>query len=147
MAYKKENRFRITARLNNGTTKTVYPKSIEQKELNLEICKENGFKVLECVKLYPFSTERNQHNFMLISNICSNEMSDMRSGEQPWDEELYETLYNRKERADYFFSLPLPVAWLPFKEWEEAKEMATAAILHRQDCCIEHGRADLVQYC
>lgn len=147
MAFQKEDRYRMTVAMTDGTIKTYYPTSKEQKNKNYNIFRLRRYKILECVKLYPFNTERNQHNFELIHNICFNDMHDMETGEKPWDEELYDILEKRKERAEYFFCLPLPLAWIPYTELEEAKEMATAAILHRQNACIEHGRPDLVQYC
>ena len=145
--YKKENRYRMKVEFQNGTVKTYYPKSVEQKDKNIRTCKEKGYKILECVKLYPFNTYANQHNFELIYNICFNTIADMEDGEMPWDDELLDVLEKRRERAGEFRSLPLPVAWLPYKDWAEAKEMATAAILHRQDVCIANGRPDLVTYC
>ena len=147
MAYTKENRFRMKVQFTNGTEKTYYPKSVEQKDINLAICKEKGYKVLECVKLYPFNTYANQHNFELIHNIAMIELYDIYDGNKKVSDEEYERLENLKERSEEFFSLPLPVAWLPYKDWAEAKEMATAAILHRQDACIRNGRPDLVMYC
>lgn len=145
--YKKENRYRMSVEFPDGTVKKYYPKSVEQKDKNLRTCKEKGYKILECVKLYPFNTYANQHNFELIYNICFNTIADMEDGEMPWDDELLDVLEKRRERAGEFRSLPLPVAWLPYSEWAEAKEMATAAILHRQDTCIANGRPDLVTYC
>ena len=144
--YKKEDRYRMKVD-RKGEIKYYYPKSKEQKEKNLQICKENGFKVLECVKLYPFNTYANQHNFDLIHTITMNELYDIWNGEKKVGDEEYNRLENLKEQSEKFFCLPLPVAWLPYKEWAEAKEMATAAILHRQNACIENGRLDLVQYC
>lgn len=114
---------------------------------NLQACKERGFKVISCRKLYPFNTMKNQHNFELIYNICWNRIYDMEAGDEPWDDAVYDELEARKERASYFFRLPLPVAWLPYEEWQEATEMATAAVLHRQDACIKAGRPDLVSLC
>lgn len=146
--YKKEERWALTyVSSKDGTTKVCYPRSKEKKEEQLAICKERGIKVLSCKKLYPFSTEKNQHNFELIRNICWNTMYDMQSGEIPYDEAEYDRLEATKEKADRFFGLPLPIAWLPYEEWSEAKELATAAIIHRQEACIRNGRPDLVQYC
>lgn len=144
--FQKEDRYRMKVD-RKGEIKYYYPRSKEQKNKNLQICKENGFEVLECVKLYPFNTYANQHNFELIYNICFCDLHDMEVGEKPWDADLYDILEHRKERAEYFRCLELPVAWIPYTEWAEAKEMSEAAILHRQDACIANGRPDLVQYC
>lgn len=119
----------------------------DRKARNLEICKERGYRVVSCKKLYPFSTERNQHNFMLISNICSNRMHDMLMGDLEYNEVEFSRLAELKDKADEFFCLPLPVAWMTWEKHEEAKELAMMAINHRMNVCIEHGRPDLVQYC
>lgn len=127
--------------------KRCYPNSEEKRTRNIGICKDRGYRVISCKKLYPFSTEKNQHNFMLISNICSNRINDMWLGELPYDEAEIERLEALKEKADEFWELPLPVAWITWDKWEEAKQLATMAIEHRANACIESGRADLVQYC
>lgn len=130
-----------------GQVKTYYPTSEWAMKKNLETAKKNGYKKIYSRKLYPFSTMNNQHNFELISNICYIRMHDMDMGEIEWNGEEYNKLYNLKDRADYFFCLPLPVAWLEWEDWKEAKEISQNAILHRQNACIENGRADLVTYC
>ena len=127
--------------------KRCYPNSAEKRAKNLEICKDRGYRVISCKKLYPFSTEKNQHNFMLIKNICFCRMNDMFSGELPYDKAEYERLEKLEEKAVELMELPLPVAWITWDKYEQAKEIATMAIEHRANVCIEHGRADLVQYC
>lgn len=131
----------------DGTVKKCYPRSEDKKNEQLSVCKERGIEVLSCKKLYPFSTIKNQHNFELIRNICMNTMYDMQNGDMAWDDAEYDRLADLKDKADRFFGLPLPVAWLPWDELCEAKEVAQAAILHRQDACIAAGRPDLVAYC
>ena len=142
-----EQRYEVPGKDGEWIEKVVFPRSEEQKEKNRKKIEELGYRQVSCKKLYPFSTEKNQHNFMLIANICFNRMSDMESGEIPWDDNEYEELDKRRDRAEHFFCLPFPVAWIPWDEWQEAKEMATAAIIHRQDACIANGRPDLVTYC
>lgn len=127
--------------------KVCYPKSEEKRDENIEICKTRGYRVVSCKKLYPFSTMKNQHNFELISNICFNRMYDMDNGEIEYDSVEYDRLEEMREKAQRFFALPLPIAWLPWEELKEAKNLAEMAILHRQDACIANGRADLVTYC
>lgn len=144
---RKEQRYALTYKLANGTIKTCYPRSEEKKNENIEFCRKNNIKVISCKKLYPFSTEKNQHNFELISNICYNTMYDMDMGHIPMDEKEYERLEVMREKAGKFFGLELPVAWLPYEEWKEAKELSVMAVLHRQETCIANGRYDLVQYC
>ena len=143
----KEQRFEFTYKLTNGTVKKCYPKSEEQKARNIEICAAKGYKVVSIKKLYPFSTIKNQHNFELISNICFNTMHDMESGEISFDSAEYDRLSDLKEKAERFFELPLPVAWLPYEVWRDANELANMAILHRQEACIAAGRPELVTYC
>ena len=126
--------------------KRCYPNSEEKRAKNLAICKERGYRVVSCKKLYPFSTEKNQHNFMLIANICSNRMNDMFM-EGDYNSAEYDRLEALKAKADEYFELPLPVAWLPWDKWQEAKELASMAIEHRMSVCVENGRPDLVQYC
>lgn len=146
--YNKEQRWALRyISLKDGTEKVCYPRSEEKKNEQLAICKQKGITVLSCKKLYPFSTEKNQHNFDLIHNICMNTMHDMETGEIPWDGAEYDKLFELKEKAEKYFGLELPVAWLPYEELAEAKEIATAAILHRQEACIRNGRPDLVTYC
>lgn len=146
--YQKEVRYELRyVSSKTGTEKVCYPRSEEKKNEQLAVCKQNGIKVLSCKKLYPFSTEKNQHNFDLIHTVCMNAMHDMESGETPWDEAEYDKLYALKEKAEKYFCLELPIAWLPYEELVEAREIATAAILHRQEACIRNGRPDLVNYC
>lgn len=149
--YKKEERYEFTYAVptaeGNKREKTIYPKSKEKVAECKQKCQEYGYDVISVKKLYPFNTYKNQHNFELIANICFNRMHDMEMGEIPWNDKEFDELEARKDKADRFFCLPLPVAWIPWDEWQEAKEMATAAIIHRQDACIANGRPDLVTYC
>lgn len=151
MAYVKEQRWRIeygvpTAN-GNESIKSIVVRSEDKKKQNLDLCKQYGYRVVSCKKLYPFSTEKNQHNFMLIANICSNRMYDMRMGNEKMNDAEYERLEDLKYRADEYFCLPLPVAWIPWEEWQDAKELAQMAVIHRQNVCVENGRPDLVKYC
>jgi len=146
--YQKEERFEITyISIKDGQTKKCYPRSKEKKDEQLKHCKEKGIKVLSCKKLYPFSTMKNQHNFQLINDICFNRMHDMEMGEIEYNEAEYDRLWDMKEKAEKYFCLELPVAWLPYEDLKEAKELSQMAILHRQNACIEAGRPELVAYC
>lgn len=145
---KKEQRWEIRyVSKKDGKTKSCFPRSEEKKKEQLEVCKEHGIEVLSCKKLYPFNTYANQHNFELIYNICFCDMDDMLIGEKEYDEAEYERLEKMKDNAERFRALELPVAWLPWEDWQEARNLANMAILHRQDCCIANGRYDLVAYC
>lgn len=146
--YKKEDRWELRyISLKDGTVKNCYPRSKDKKDEQLRVCKEKGIRVIHCKKLYPFSTMKNQHNFELIRNICFCELDDMEKGEKPWDEEEYDRLTDLQDKADRFFELELPVAWLPYEDWKDANELANMAIMHRQDACIAAGRPDLVAGC
>lgn len=131
----------------NEQEKTIRFDGDDKKQRNLDVCKKNGYKVVYCKKLYPFSTMKNQHNFDLIHSICFNTMSDMEDGEIKWDDAEYERLEKMRQRAEEFFTLPLPVAWLTWEDYKDAKELAETAIIHRQEACIRNGRPDLVTYC
>lgn len=143
---KKEQRWKQQFEI-KGQVKTYYPRSEEQRKHNIEVAKKNGYKVVTNVKLYPFSTMKNQHNFDLIHNIVMCELYDIWNGEKKVSDEEYEKLEHLRDRSEYFFVQDLPIAWLPWKEWEEANELANMAIIHRQNACIENGRPDLVAYC
>lgn len=132
---KREERFELVYINAKGEKKTCYPRSKEKRDENLRICKENNIEVVSCKKLYPFNTNRNQHNFMLIYNICRNTMSDMQLGDIPWDDDEYERLYARSEKAGEFFCKELPIAWVPWEEYCEMREMAAAAECHRDAAC------------
>ena len=145
--YRKETRYEFRYVGKDGTEKVCYPRSEEKKNENLRVCKERGLRVVSCKKLYPFSMERNQHNFELIRNICFCAMHDMDSGEKPYNAAEYARLEELNAKAERLWSLPLPIAWIPWETYREAKELAQMAILHRQNACIEAGRPDLVTYC
>lgn len=81
--YPRKQRWELRYQLADGTPKTYHPTSEEKKEQALATCKANGYRVISCKKLYPFNTEKNQHNFDLIHNICMNAIFDMDSGETP----------------------------------------------------------------
>ena len=140
-------RYALTSANGNEVEKVCYPQSKEQIEKNKEACKKHGYRFISCTKLYPFNTYKNQHNFELINNICSNRMYDMDMGEVKYDEAEYNRLESLKEKAETLRCLPLPTAWIPWDLWKDAKELSEMAILHRQNACIEAGRYDLVQYC
>lgn len=146
--YAHEERYEVRfISLKTGKETRRYPRSSAQKDEFVSRLKNRGIRVLSIKKLYPFSTMRNQHNFELIRNICFNRMHDMNMGDARMDEAEYSRLEDLKEKAETFFCLELPVAWLPWEEYRNAKELAQMAILHRQNACIENGRPDLVAYC
>ena len=105
--YAKEQRWalRYISKI-DGTERVCYPQSEQKKNEQLDLCKQKGITVLSCKKLYPFSTEKNQHNFDLIHSICMNAMHDMETGEAEWNSTEYDRLEAMKEKAEKF------IAWI-----------------------------------
>lgn len=145
--YNREQRWKQEFEI-NGVVKTYYPKDEATMKKNLAVAKEKGYRKISSKKLYPFSTNKNQHNFELISNICFNRIHDICiMGENEEYEGELDKLETLKEKADKYFCYSLPVAWVTWEEYCEMKELAEMAIFHRQEACIEAGRPDLVMYC
>lgn len=150
MVYKKEQRWEIRYEmLEEGIEvgKVVRPRSEEAKDRNLQKIKDLGYRLVSCKKLYPFSTEKNQHNFMLVANICYNTMYDMQTGEIPFDKEKYLRFDDLREKADKYFCYQLPVAWVTWEDLKEMKEISAMAVNHRMNACEKAGRYDLLKYC
>lgn len=131
----------------DGRTRYCYPTSKEMIERNRERCKENGWTVVSVKKVYPFSTERNQHNFELIRNVCFNRMHDMDMGDIPYDEQAYDRMADLRERAEQYMGLPLPVAWLPYEQLKEAKEIVAMAHEHRYAANLAAGNYRWLHLC
>lgn len=145
--FQREDRWGITYTL-NGTKKYCVARGKEQKDKNLETIRSNSkYGLISCEKLYPFSMDKNQHNFDLIANVTFNRMYDMQEGKIEWNDKEYEELEELHDEAVKFFGYGAGIAWMPYKELVRAKEIAAGAILHREKCCIENGRLDLLQYC
>ena len=149
MKYGDKWEFRYSVQNAEGewVSKKCYPTSKENVKVNREICKERGYRVDGVQKLYCFNTNKNQHNFELIHNIAMIELYEIWDGEKQATDEEIERLEHLRDRTEYFFCQPLPMAWLTWDEWKEANEIAQNAIVHRQNACIEAGRYDLIQYC
>lgn len=130
-----------------GEIKKCYPMSVDSKDKCLATCKSRHVEVISVTKLYPFSTAKNQHNFDLIYSICYNWMCEMERGEREWDDTLYNDLSAMRERAEYFLHMTLPVAWMTWEDLSDAKLLASWAVEHRANKCIENGRPDLVKFC
>lgn len=128
---KREERYEFTYINSMGKEKTEQTNSKARLNNCLQTCKDLGYKVIGTRKLYPFSTIRNQHNFELIANICFNTMYDMEHGDIEWDDKEYERLAETRNKAEQFFVMPLPVAWVPYETYREMKEISVAAICHR----------------
>jgi len=144
--FPKEERWEF--RYNNGEqNKVCYPRSKESIEDNRAYCREKGWKVLSVKKVYPFSTEKNQHNFELIHNVCFNRMHDMDMGEIPYNEQAYDRMYELRDKADKFRGLPLPVAWLTWEELKEAKEIVAMAHEHRYAANLAAGNYRWLHLC
>lgn len=151
MAYTKEQRWGVRYTLKSAmgadVEKAVMVRSKEKMDDIVARCKEAGYRVVEAGKLYPFSMAKNQHNFLLISNICFSRMHDMEIGAVPEDNEEYKRLQDLRHRAQKYMSYIDPVAWVTWNEYKDMKELSTMAVLKRQDMNIEAGRADFVPYC
>ena len=141
-----EQKFEIKYETSEGV-KTIRVKNEEAKVRYLEILNDKGYKVIKTTKLYPFSTNKNQHNFMLVKNRCYNLMYDMDMGNIKYNEKEYNMMTELAAKADKFFSLELPVAWLDWNSIREANKIARMAIEWRIDSCINNNRLDLIQYC
>ena len=145
--YKKEDRYEMEYEGRNGERAHCYPRSKEQLEENKRVLKENGRKLYKVTKLYPFSTNKNQHNFDLIHNVARNTMTDMDNGKIPYNWKEYERLDELADKAEKYFCYPLPVAWVSWEELQEMKELAALAVEHRSNACVEAGHPELVRYC
>lgn len=144
--YPKEDKWEFKYEV-GGQTKFCYPRDKEQIEYCRRKCAELGGEVLSVKKVYPFSTEKNQHNFELIRNVCSNRMHDMDMGDIPYDEEAYDKMDDLKERAEQYMGLPLPVAWLPYEQLKEAKEIVAMAHEHRYSANLAAGNYRWLHLC
>ena len=131
----------------NDSIKCLIATSKEKVADLKDQCKKYGYRVVSIKKLYPFSTNRNQHNFELIKNRTFNLMYEMESGDAPWDDKEYDRLYELNQKAQQYCCYELPVAWVPWDEHQEMKELSMMAVNWRVDTCIKKGRPDLIQYC
>ena len=131
----------------DGKKRHCFPRSKNKKEEQIELAKEKGIKVLDCQKLYPFSTWKNQHNFMLVKNRCFNIMRDMENGEVPFNDTEYDRLERLYDKASGFMVKELPVTLVTWDEHQKMTEVAMMATEWRMESCIKHGRYDLIQYC
>lgn len=82
-------------------------------------------------RIYPFSTCRNQRYFSDISVMCMMRMREMDGGKVPFDADEYARLKALRERANYFYGLELPTAWLTGPECGEAKGLVEMALRNR----------------
>jgi hypothetical protein len=148
--YRREERwvFKYTYTVNGKReVHYCYPTTKQSIEHNRKYCEERGWEVVYVKKVYPFSTEKNQHNFDLISNVCSNRMHDMDMGDIPMDKEAYDKMYELRKKAQRYFGLPLPVAWLTWDDLKEAKEIVAMAHEHRYAANLEAGNLDWLHLC
>lgn len=125
-----------------GDWKEKYIRVTSKEKLNhnLDLIKKYGYRLDKYRKLYPFNMEKNQHNFELIHNIAMNELYDIWNGLKKVSDEEYARLEEAKEKSEKFFCAELPIAWIPWDEYEQMKEMATAAEIHRDAANARAGR-------
>ena len=108
------------------------PKMISKDRAKL--MEDHGASEIRCVKCYPINMMEHQHDFEHISTLCRNEISDMEDGIAQWSSYRYEFLKKMAEKAEYFFGffgMDGYLAWFPYEEWKEAKEMISASEIHR----------------
>ena len=103
-------------------------------------------------KLYPFSTAKHAHDIEFYSNRISNIMSEMESGEIPYDKERYNRLYDMKygpleDLMRQMYGACGRVIYLNGKQIALAKRIVAWASNTRAESCIANGRPDLVKYC
>lgn len=144
---RKQEKYQFNYKTADGADKVCYPRSKEQIAANRQRCRELGFTVLSVKKLYPYSMEKNQHNFELIANRCFNIMADMDAGEIPYDAAEYDRLYEMREKAQRFFCYGGGIAWVPWEDLKEMRELAASAVEIRVQTCVRTGRLDLIKYC
>lgn len=150
--FKKEERYCFTY-VKDGETKTIYPRSREACEKNLEICNQKGYEYLGCQKLYPFSMIKNGHNIELWLNRTYLIINAYYTGDKedeyfPSDvsDTYIENLENKRRYVeDNIWGSG--IVWLPYKDWQLANEISEWAVNDRAQKCIESGRLDLLQYC
>lgn len=143
----KQGRYEFRYVRPNGQEACCYPKSKEKVEENRQKCKEAGMKVLSVKKLYPFNMEKNQHNFDLIANRCFNIMSDMETGEIPYNEAEYDKMITLREKAQRFFCYGCGIVWVPWEDLKEMRKISEMAVEIRVQTCIRTGRLQDIQYC
>ena len=134
----REERYEFTYINSEGKEKTEQARGKARLNRCLDTCRELGLPVVRTRKLYPFSTERHQHDFDHVHNICKNRMYDMEIEEIPWDSNEYKGLEETAKKAEEFFCLPLPVVWVPWEQYKEMKELVVASEVHRD---IANARA------
>lgn len=138
---RKQEMYRITYRAKDGAVKTG---NTDNKAVALE---RLGDRVISITKLYPFSTEKNQHNFELIKNKAFNLMCDIQSGEADGTYEDIERLESLIDECSQYMCLSLPVAWVDGKTLARCKEISRRATESRVKAVLELGRPDLIKYC
>lgn len=137
--YAREEHYKIVYRRTDGTYKTIYPNSQAKREECIAKIHGLGYRVTKNVKLYPFNTEKHQHDFQHVADMCFNKMYEMERGEIEWDRKVYDELSDTFEKANYCFGLELPIAWVEYDVYKDCKELATASIMHRDHACAMHG--------
>ena len=140
-------KYQIIYKDTKGQEKACYPKSKEQVGTVRRKAKEAGCTILSVKKLYPYNMEKNQHNFQLIADRSLNIMADMDIGEIPYDAAEYDRLWEMHEKAERFFCYGGGIAWVPWEDLKEMREMAEAAVEIRVQSCVRAGRLDDIKYC
>lgn len=104
------------------------------------------------IKRYPFSTAKHAHDIEFYYNRISNVMSDMESGEIPYEKERYNKLHDMKygplqDLMNNMYGACGRVIYLTGEQIGLAKKIVAWASNTRAETCIQNGRYDLIKYC
>lgn len=137
---RKESRWEIRfISSRNGWKTTEIAYSDQEKDRMLRKLSESGEQVLRCRKLYPFSTMHYGHHFGMQYFRCSLRIDEIESGQPEKYSGEKEYLMGIAKRAQEFERLPFPVAWLPFDELRDAKQIVEMSIKCSKQACIDNG--------
>lgn len=100
-----------------------------KKAENLRKCRELGYTVAYCDKLYPFSMLRNGHNIELAYNHQHTICHEMEMGERPWDDKAFENLEDISEV--YGHAIGNAIYWCNGKEYAKLRDWSAWAECHR----------------
>lgn len=115
----------------NLREKTIRFHGADKKAENIRKCKEYGYTVLGCDKLYPFSMLRNGHNIELAYNNQHIICWEMEQGERPWNDEAFECLADISEV--YGHAIGSAIYWCNGKEYAKLRDWSEWAECHRAE--------------
>lgn len=102
-------------------------------------------------KTYPFSAQKHMHDIEYYYNHCNNVLSDMLSGEIPYDskrfDEISDMLENQLKELYAAMFCGCPVVYLTGKQIGLAKRIIAWASERRAGHLIARGKTEYLQYC